>query len=72
MWTMVGAGIKTLEQSRRTMADVMPKNATWYKTAVTEFEPLKNMVHTRDGTAIKYDYLIVGLGLKVDFDRVKK
>ncbi|XP_003382833.1 PREDICTED: sulfide:quinone oxidoreductase, mitochondrial-like [Amphimedon queenslandica] len=71
MWTMVGAGIKTLEQSRRPMADVMPQNAAWYKTAVTEFEPSKSAVHTQDGTTIKYDYLIVGLGLKVDFDRIK-
>lgn len=70
MWTMVGAGIKTLEQSRRAMADVMPQNATWYKTAVTGFEPQANTVHTDDGSRIKYDYLVVGLGIKVDFDKV--
>lgn len=70
MWTMVGGGIKTLEQSRRAMADIMPRNATWYKESVQSFEPGNNTVHTLDGTKIEYEFLIVGVGLKVNFNKV--
>lgn len=70
MWTMVGGGIKTLEQSRRTMASVIPKQATWYQTAVSGFDPENNEVFTNDGSKIKYDYLIVAMGLQVNFNKV--
>lgn len=71
MWTLVGAGAKTLEQSRRPTAKVMPPQADWLKTAVTEFHPEKNTVVTADGQRVSYDYLIVGLGLQVNFNQIK-
>ena len=70
MWTLVGGGIKTLEQSRRAMSDVMPRNATWYKTSVESFEPNQNTIHTSDGSKIRYEYLVVGVGLQVNFNKV--
>lgn len=70
MWTLVGGGVKTVEQSRKSMSDVMPKSATWLKTAVEEFDPGQNRVLTADGKWIKYDYLVVALGLRVNFDKV--
>ena len=72
MWTLVGGGIKTLDQSRRPMSDVMPKNATWIKQAVTEFAPDSNHVILKNGSKIGYEYLIVALGLRVNFDKVYK
>ena len=70
MWTLVGGGVKTVEQSRKPMAEVMPKAATWLKTAVEEFDPGQNRVLTSDGKWMKYDYLVVALGLEVNFDKV--
>ena len=70
MWTLVGGGAKTLEQSRKPMSDVMPQGAVWLRTAVSEFNPERNQVLTTDGGKINYDYLIVALGLKVNFDKV--
>ena len=71
MWTLVGGGIKTLEQSRRPMASVMPTKATWLKTAVEGFDPEKCAVLTTDGGKIGYKYLIIATGLSVNFDKVK-
>ena len=34
-WTMVGAGVFSSHSTSRAMASVMPKSATWIKTAVT-------------------------------------
>ena len=70
MWTLVGAGAKTLDQSRRSMAEVMPPQATWLQTSANEFCPEENAVVTADGCKIKYDYLIVATGLQVNFDKV--
>ena len=70
MWTLVGGGVKTLEDSRRNMSDVMTPQADWLKTSVTGFRPEENVVLTSDGSKVKYDYLIVAVGLKVAFEKV--
>ena len=67
----MGGGVKTLEDSRRNMSDVMTPQADWLKTSVTEFRPEENTVLTADGSKIKYDYLIVAVGLKVAFEKVQ-
>ena len=71
MWTLVGCGIKTLEDSRRKMADFMPPQADWLQTSVTGFRPDENIVEMGDGSTVKYDYLIVAVGLQIDFGKVK-
>lgn len=70
MWTMVGAGIKTLDQSRRPMSTVMPKSATWIRKSVAGFEPNSNQVVLEDDQKIGYDFLVTALGLRVNFDKV--
>ena len=71
MWTLVGGGVKTVEDSRRKMADFMPPQADWLKTSVTGFRPDENAVETADGSTVKYDYLIVAVGLKVAYEKVR-
>ena len=70
MWTLVGAGIKSLDQSRKPMSSVMPKSATWIKKSVASFEPDSNQVVLKDGQKIGYDFLVTALGLRVNFDKV--
>ena len=70
MFTLVGAGAKKLEQSVRPMASVMTPQAKWLKTSVTEFHPEDNYVVTADGKKVGYEYLVVGLGLQLDFHKV--
>lgn len=38
-WTLVGAGIFDIKKTVRNEKDVIPKNTTWIKEAVTEFMP---------------------------------
>ena len=44
MWTLVGAGIKTTEQSRRRQKQCIPNGTTWLQTSVEGFEPERNSV----------------------------
>ena len=70
MWTLVGAGVRTLEDSRQLMSSVMPPQAHWIKSPAAKFIPTENTVVTEDGGKHTYDYLIVALGLKVNFNKV--
>lgn len=70
MWTLVGAGAKTLHDSCRPTKSLIPPQAKWLKTAVTEFHPASNSIITADGNKINYEYLVVGLGLQVNFGQV--
>ncbi|CAK9294034.1 unnamed protein product [Gordionus sp. m RMFG-2023] len=71
LWSLVGAGIKTFEESARSTASVMPKNAVWINDSLAKFDPENNTVITKSGQKISYDYMIVSLGLKLDFDKIK-
>ena len=70
-WTMVGAGIFTPEETRRTMASVMPRAVKWIKGAVATFEPNEKSVTLEDGTKVFYKKLVVAPGLKLDWDAVE-
>lgn len=71
MWTLVGGGMKTLEASGRLMGDVLPKKADWIKQKVTSFDPSNNCVITEDGQDIHYEYLVVALGIQINYNVVK-
>lgn len=70
MWTLVGGGLKTVEQSARPMASVLPKAATWIKDSVAAFEPHRNRVVTANGTVIRYNLMVVALGLDLHYDAI--
>lgn len=71
MFTMIGGGMKTLSQSRRNMASVLPKKAKWIKDAATIFNPNGNEVITKHGHTISYDLLIIAVGLQLNYGKVK-
>ena len=67
MWTLVGGGLKSLSQSGRPMASVLPKEAEWLKTKAVTFDPDKNTVTTEDGTKVQYEYAVIAMGIQVSF-----
>ncbi len=71
LWTLVGGGVVTKEKTRRRQADVLPRKATWIRQAVVSFEPAENAVTLDDGTRVGYDYLIVAVGIKLNWGQVK-
>lgn len=70
-WTLVGAGIFDLNKTVRNEKDFIPKNTTWIKEAVSEFEPTANKVKCVSGTEITYDYMIVCPGIQLDWNKIK-
>jgi sulfide:quinone oxidoreductase len=66
-WTMVGAGAFTPEQTRRTMASVIPNGVIWVRHAAAGFAPENNEVVLDDGSGVAYRVLIAAPGLKLDW-----
>jgi len=71
LWTLVGAGVFPKEMSQRDEADVIPPGTTWIQDAVAGFDPDTNSVTLKGGATITYDYLIVALGIQINWDQVK-
>lgn len=69
-WTLVGAGLKTREELRKPMKELIgeDKRLHYLQDAVKAFKPDENKLETRDGRSISYENLIVcpGIGIKWD------
>jgi len=70
LWTLVGAGVFPKEQSEREEAAFIPEGVAWILEHVAEFHPDENYVVTRQGRKIRYDFLVVALGIQIDWDKI--
>lgn len=70
MFTLIGGGIKQLPDARKPMSKVLPKDATWLKDEVIEFNPSQNAVETKNGDIVKYDFLLIACGINPAFEKV--
>lgn len=70
MFTLVGGGAATLNDARRNEKDVLPQNCTWIKDEAMDYNPKENTVGTKNGHSIKYDFLLIAVGLDLRFDKV--
>lgn len=70
-WTLVGAGEFNVNDTRRPMARVMPKQAKWIVKSAVGFEPEANKVILDDGSSVGYDVLIVCPGLKLNWAAIE-
>ncbi|KAJ8927035.1 hypothetical protein NQ314_020598 [Rhamnusium bicolor] len=70
LFTLIGGGAATLEESRRNEKDVLPENCTWIKDKAVEYEPKNNVVHTEKGKIIEYDYLLIAVGLNLHYEKI--
>lgn len=71
LWTLVGGGVFPKEESERPEADYIPFGTTWIQDRAARFEPEQNRVQLASGEYVSYDYLVVALGIQLDWDRVK-
>ncbi|MFM7676048.1 MAG: FAD/NAD(P)-binding oxidoreductase [Synechococcus sp.] len=69
-WTLVGGGVFTLEQTRRSEAGLIPAGVTWIQDGAAEFDPEANRVITTAGETLTYDVLVVATGIKLCWDRI--
>ena len=71
LWTLVGGGVKSNNDSVRTMKQILPKGTNWIEKRVQDFAPEKNTLTLDDGTVVEYDYLVVAAGIQSDWTKVK-
>ncbi|TVS07602.1 MAG: NAD(P)/FAD-dependent oxidoreductase [Cyanobium sp. PLM2.Bin73] len=69
-WTLVGAGVFSLEDTHRAERDLIPSGVHWIQDGAAAFDPDHNRVTTTSGSAISYEVLIVATGLKLCWDRI--
>lgn len=69
-WPLVGSGDEKLDSTRKPMKNVIPKGGRWLKSSVRNVDPVKREV-TADDTVISYDFLIVALGIELNYDAIK-
>ncbi|XP_028162583.1 sulfide:quinone oxidoreductase, mitochondrial-like [Ostrinia furnacalis] len=70
LWTLVGAGVKTIGDTRRQEESVLPSNAKWIKDRAVSIDPQKGVVQTKGGDEIQYEYVVIAVGLQNDYDKV--
>ncbi|PKS11010.1 hypothetical protein jhhlp_002769 [Lomentospora prolificans] len=66
-WTLVGTGLKPLNEMSRPLSSVIPPNVKHYPLNVATFDPTNNVIKTSEGVEVSYDYLIVAPGLETNF-----
>ncbi|TAH19665.1 MAG: NAD(P)/FAD-dependent oxidoreductase [Cytophagales bacterium] len=70
-WTLVGGGDFDIQKTVRPQAEVMPKQAKWIKSKVTKLNPDNNEVTCSNGNTYSYDFLVVALGIQLDWHLIK-
>jgi len=70
-FTMIGGGIFSSDQVKRSMQSLIPSGVKWIRAAVSAFEPDANTVVLNDGSRIAYTRLIVCPGIKLDWDAIE-
>jgi sulfide:quinone oxidoreductase len=70
LWTLVGAGVFPKQQSERAESAFIPRGAAWIQEPVAEFRPAENAIVTSSGRTITYDYLVVALGIQIDWGKI--
>lgn len=70
LWTLVGGGLASLEETRRDMKEVIPEGVGWLREEVAGLQPDRNVVATREGTSVPYDVLVLSPGLRIALEEV--
>jgi sulfide:quinone oxidoreductase len=70
-WTLVGGGVFKVAQTRRPMANVMPKGVTWIRAGVSGFDPHNNAVILPDQRRVGYDLLVVATGNRLAWEEIE-
>lgn len=69
--TLIAGGVYKPEDILGETKEYLPKEAKWIQDIVVEFDPEKNQVTTSKNGVISYDYLIVAVGLQLNYSDIK-
>lgn len=70
LWTLVGGGIVSKEESERNEADFIPPGVTWIRERVATIDPEAHTVTTETGGTIRYEQLVVAAGIQIDWGKI--
>ncbi|KOX98790.1 NAD(P)/FAD-dependent oxidoreductase [Pseudomonas nunensis] len=70
-WTLVGGGAYALEDTVRSMASVMPRQAKWLQASVTDIAADSKHLTLDDGRTVGYQNLIVCPGLRLAWEKIE-
>jgi sulfide:quinone oxidoreductase len=70
-WTLVGGGVFDINKTVRNEADYIPPQAKWIKDGADRFEPENNLVITKSGQQITYDYMVICCGIQLNWHLIK-
>ena len=70
LWTLVGGGIFSREDSARAERDLIPEEVTWIQDAATSIDPQKRSVATAASGTLTYDFLVVVPGVVLQWTKI--
>ncbi|XP_050346155.1 sulfide:quinone oxidoreductase, mitochondrial [Nymphalis io] len=70
LFSLVGAGIKNFPESHKPLRSVLPHNVIWLRDHASHFDPCNNVVHTGCGSKVRYDHMVLAVGLENDYDQI--
>ncbi len=70
-WTLVGGGAFDVNKTVRNEADCIPPEARWIRDGAEKIEPENNLLITKSGQRITYDFMVVCCGIQLDWHLIK-
>ncbi len=70
-FTLIASGVYSPDEVGKPQADCMPSGAKWLKDSVTFVDTQKKLVKTSKNGDVKYDFLVLAPGLKIDWNGVE-
>lgn len=70
-FTLIASGLKPAGYSVSATGDWLPSSARLIPDYAAEIDPVGKKVMTSGGTTVEYDYLVVALGIKLDWGAIE-
>ncbi|KAK5273962.1 hypothetical protein LTR99_000783 [Exophiala xenobiotica] len=70
-WTLVGGGLKTKEELRQPLKELIDPKLQFYNESVKAFSPKDNFITLGNGDKVSYEQLVVAPGIKIDYSSIK-
>ncbi len=67
----MAAGLYTADEIKKPNADLIPDGVNWIKDKVIEFDPDNNQVVTAKNGKVKYDFLVVAVGISYQYEQIE-
>lgn len=67
---LLGPGFFPRSKANGKRRTSFPKGADWIQDSVAELQPEQNCVVTQSGNRITYDFLVVALGIQIDWNKI--